>query len=286
MAKRSIITIDEDKCDGCALCIPNCPEGAIQVIDGKARLVGDLFCDGLGACIGHCPRGAITIEEREAGAYDERKVMENIIKQGGNVIKAHLDHLKGHGEIGFLKQALDFLDEKGISGFECMDHEEATCRGDKLSTGCPGSEIVDDIAREGQRHPEGKGKRVSELKQWPIQLHLAPVAASFFNGADVLLSADCVAYALADFHEHYLKGKVLVIACPKLDSSLDEYENKISQLIDKAGIRTLTIMTMEVPCCAGLVNLTKRSAHRVDRKIPIKHITVAINGSIIKEENI
>lgn len=114
MAKRKIIKIDEEKCDGCGLCIPNCPEGAIRIIDGKARLVSDLFCDGLGACLGHCPKGAITIEERGAGEYSERKVMENIIKQGPNVIKAHLEHLKEHNESGYLKEAMDYLKEKHI----------------------------------------------------------------------------------------------------------------------------------------------------------------------------
>ena len=115
MAKRSIIKIDEDKCNGCSLCIPNCPEGALQIIDGKARLVSDLFCDGLGACIGHCPEGAITIEEREAEKYDERKVMENVVKHGENTIIAHLKHLKDHNEMGFYKEAVDFLKEKGLN---------------------------------------------------------------------------------------------------------------------------------------------------------------------------
>ncbi len=140
MAKRKIIKIDEKKCTGCSLCIPNCPEGALQMIDGKARLISDLFCDGLGACIGHCPEGAITIEEREAEPYDEKKVMENIVKQGKNVIKAHLEHLKGHGETEYLKQAIQVLKKKGI---ENPLHRVAAHAHMHGSSGCPGVKVVD-----------------------------------------------------------------------------------------------------------------------------------------------
>ncbi|MDP2044253.1 MAG: 4Fe-4S binding protein, partial [Candidatus Omnitrophota bacterium] len=134
MLKRKIITIDSKKCNGCALCIPNCPEGAIQIIDQKARLISDLFCDGLGACIGHCPQGAITIEEREAVAYDEKKVMANIVKQGPNVIKAHLKHLKEHNELVYLKQGMDFLKEKKIN----IALDELCSHGENTTGGCPG----------------------------------------------------------------------------------------------------------------------------------------------------
>ena len=284
MAKRSIIVIDDEKCTGCGLCIPNCPEGALQIIDGKARLVSDLFCDGLGACIGHCPEGAIKIEEREAQKYDEKMVMENVVKHGKNTIKAHLKHLKDHGEDGYLKEALVFLKEKGIdapeyAGTKCNCNETAEQFGS-----CPGAKVMD-TRTSCENEASEEGKRRSELRQWPVELHLVPPGASFFAGRDVLISADCVAYALADFHKDYLKGKALAIACPKLDTGQEIYIEKIRDLIDKAKIRSLTVMTMEVPCCMGLVVIAKKAVGIAERKIPIKHITVGIDGSIKKEEN-
>jgi ferredoxin len=151
MPKRKIINIDEKKCNGCGLCIPNCPEGAIQIIDRKARLISDLFCDGLGACLGHCPQGAISTEEREAQAYDEAKVMANIVKQGPNVIKAHLKHLKEHNELGYLKQAQDFLSEHKIG-----IPQESSCGHDQeLSAGCPGSRSMDLRKSQGLSKPAG-----------------------------------------------------------------------------------------------------------------------------------
>jgi len=143
MAKRKIIKVDEEKCDGCSLCIPNCPEGALQIIDGKARLVSELFCDGLGACIGHCPQGAITIEEREAKGYDERKVMENIVKQGENVIKAHLEHLKEHNQTKLLEEAINFLKERNIKVPLEEELVHITHTPTSTSSGCPGSRIMD-----------------------------------------------------------------------------------------------------------------------------------------------
>ncbi len=151
MQKRKIIKIDEKKCNGCGECIPNCPEGAIQIIDGKARLISDLFCDGLGACIGYCPQGAITIEERDARAYDERKVMENIIKQGKNVIKAHLEHLKSHNQAEFLNQALKFLEDKGID----VPMPAKTIHAGHGAGACPGSKIMDFRKNELFADPEG-----------------------------------------------------------------------------------------------------------------------------------
>ncbi|MBI3991586.1 MAG: 4Fe-4S binding protein, partial [Candidatus Omnitrophica bacterium] len=173
MAKRKIIRIDEEKCNGCGLCIPNCPEGALQVIDGKARLISDLFCDGLGACIGHCPQGAITIEEREAKEYDERKVMGNIVKQGMNVIRAHLEHLKEHNQDKYLKEALDFLKEKNIG--LALHAAEAHGQHAHGFSGCPGSKIMDFRKKEaasGKEKPISKAE--SELRQWPVQIMLVP----------------------------------------------------------------------------------------------------------------
>lgn len=280
MAKRNIIKIDEDKCNGCGLCMPNCPEGAIQMIDGKARLVSDLFCDGLGACIGNCPEGAIRIEEREAEPYDEKKVMANIVKQGEKVIKAHLKHLKLHGEEALFKEAVGFLKDKGVEIPE-PEKEKSACSG--KSSFCPGSRVMEFKNNEKEPRSE-EGERVSELRQWPVQLHLVPAHAPFFKGKDVVISADCVAYALADLHKNYLKGKSLAIACPKLDSGQEVYEEKLAALIDEAGINTLTVMTMEVPCCRGLLTMAEKAVRNAIRKIPLKSIVVSIQGDIVKEE--
>lgn len=258
MVKRAIIKIDEEKCNGCGVCIPNCPEGALQVIDGKVRLISDIYCDGLGACIGHCPLGAISTEEREAEEYNEKKVMrENIIKAGKNTIIAHLKHLKDHGETGYLQDAMAVLKEKGIDII--LDEE----KGNKI---------------------EESEQRTSQLNQWPIQLHLVPPNAPYFQGKDVLLVADCVGYALGDFHKEYLKNKRLVIACPKLDSDQDIYLQKLTSMINDAKINTLTVMIMEVPCCRGLLYLAKKAGETASRKIPIKVIIVSIKGEILREE--
>ena len=237
--RRKIIHIDEELCNGCGSCIPNCPEGALQIIEGKARLVSDLFCDGLGACIGECPLGAITVEEREAEAYDERRVMGNVIAQGEQVIRAHLAHLEAHGERELLRQALDVLEERG-----------------------------------------------SRLGQWPVQLHLIPPSAPYFRDADVLLAADCTAYAHGDFHRRFLEGKRLAIACTKLDSDQDVYLDKLKALIDFSGIRSITVLTMEVPCCRGLLQLARKAAAQSERRIPIQWLEIGVQGEILQEAEV
>lgn len=282
MAKRKIIEIDEEKCNGCGLCIPNCPEGAIQIIDGKARLVSDIFCDGLGACLGHCPQGAISTIEREAEPYDEKKTMrENIIKAGKNTIIAHLKHLKDHGEMEYFKEAMDVLQEKGI---EVSLDEETECSCDHPPhQACPGAKM-EDFSDERKETAEESGSRSSQLRQWPVQLHLIPPFAPYFQNRDVLLVADCVGYSLGDFHKDYLKGRSITIACPKLDSNQEIYIDKLTKLIDGGNIKSLTVMTMEVPCCNGLLHLARAAASKASRKISIKSIVVGIKGDILKEE--
>jgi ferredoxin len=281
MTKRKIIKINEKKCNGCGLCIPNCPEGALQVIDGKARLISDIFCDGLGACIGECPHGAMSNEEREAESYDEKKVMqENIIKAGKNTIIAHLKHLKDHGEIGYYNDALEVLKEKGIE-IDLDEKPDDNCN--NPPQGCPGSRVIDFSDQNKGSNDEG-GTRISQLRQWPVQLHLVPPNAPYFQNKDVLLVADCVGYSIADFHKDYLKDHGLSIACPKLDSNQEIYLNKLTDLIDNANINTLTVMTMEVPCCSGLLVLAKKAVENASRKIPVKSIVVGIKGDILKEE--
>ena len=282
MQKRTIIKIDEEKCNGCGVCIPNCPEGALQVIDKKARLISDIFCDGLGACIGYCPQGAISNEEREAEEYDEKKVMrENIIKAGENTIIAHLKHLKDHGEKGYYNEAIEVLKEKGIE-INLDEKTECGCYHPPHQA-CPGAKVMD-FSNEKKNGLKESGRRVSQLRQWPVQLHLVPSNASYLQGRDVLLVADCVGYSLADFHKDYLKGKSLVIACPKLDSNLESYLQKLTAMIEDAKINTLTVMTMEVPCCTGLLDLAIKASEKALRKIPIKSIFVGIKGIVLKEK--
>ncbi len=280
MIKRKIIKIDEAKCNGCGLCIPNCPEGAIQIIDGKARLISDLFCDGLGACLGHCPEGAITIEEREAEKYDEGKVMANIIGQGKNVIRAHLEHLKGHNEVKYLKEAMDYLEEYNIE----IPPNEKTSRGGHEHTAheCPGSKIMDFRKKDRPLEKEGPfTKTESELGQWPVQIHLVPVNAPYFNAADLLISADCVPFAYADFHRKLLKGKILLVGCPKLDD-LRAYEEKISQILKNNNIKSVTYAHMEVPCCFGLLDIIKSAITQSAKDISFEDVVISIKGERIK----
>jgi ferredoxin len=280
--KRKIIHIDEAGCNGCGLCIPNCPEGAIQLIDGKARLISDLFCDGLGACLGHCPEEAITIEEREAEPYDEKKVMENIIRQGPNTVRAHLIHLKEHGERDHLRTALEVLKEKRIS-VELPGMTGGHAPGHGHSGGCPGSAQVS-LKKEGAETAVEFGEIRSELTHWPVQLHLISPAAPAYRGADVVLAADCTAYAAGDFHRKFLKGRALAIACPKLDEGQDVYDEKLTALIDQAGINTLTVVIMEVPCCGGLLRLASQAVSSAKRKIPVKAVVLGRNGEVLREE--
>lgn len=273
--KRKIIEIDQDKCDGCGLCIPECPEGAIQIIDEKARLISDLFCDGLGACIGHCPQGAISVIEREAETYDERKVMENIARQGKNTIKAHLKHLSDHGEREFLASAIAFLEENGID-VPSFESPSTAC----ASGGCPGSQnmaFIDQI-----QSPDAIADMHSALTHWPIQMHLVSPLAPQFIGSDLLLAADCVSFSIGNFHQKYLPGKTLAIACPKLDQQQQIYLEKLKVLIDEARINTLTVMIMQVPCCRGLVMLAQKAVEISKRKIPLKMIVVSVQGEILE----
>jgi ferredoxin len=267
MSKRTIISIDEEKCNGCGLCIPNCPEGAMQVIDGKARLISDLFCDGLGACVGYCPEGAITLSERDAEPYDEAKAMANIVIHGAGTIKAHLEHLAAHGEQSLLSQALTWLGTEGIPVPPEFAHQHSgTSRPPAASS------------TAGAPPP-------SALSNWPIQLHLLSPMAPRFQGADVLLSADCVAYAMGSFHSSLLDGRALAIACPKLDEGADIYREKLTALMDHALIESLTVVMMQVPCCRGLLGLAQKARDQAHRKIPLKAMIISIDdGSVLLEE--
>lgn len=276
--KRKIIRIDQEKCTGCGLCVTDCPEGALQVIDGKARLVGDLLCDGLGACLTSCPEDAISVEEREAEPYDEMKVMENIVPQGKNVLQAHLNHLKSHRQTTYLEQAVSYLKERNLDVPPLSEIVDSPPAGHQ----CPGSQI---LAFPSQKEPlEDKNRRPSRLTHWPIQLHLISPSAPHYQNSDLLVAADCAAYSLADFHRDYLKDRTLVIACPKLDSNQEIYREKLTALIDQAGIRSVKVLIMQVPCCSGLLRHVVEAASRAERKIPVTCVVVGIQGEILREE--
>jgi len=300
--KRKIITIDEKKCTGCGQCIPDCPEGALQLIDGKARLVSDLFCDGLGACIGTCPEGAISVIEREAVPYDEMAVMETIAKQGRPVIKAHLEHLAGHGQIAFYNEAIEYLIEKGIP---IPDHvaPDRAGRGKKtepvsagqsgsqapaagicphgphLFSGCPGSAARCIPRAGGPRQPVG-GTTSSELRQWPIQLGLLNPAASYFDNADLLIAADCVPFAYAGFHAELLRGRIVIIFCPKLDPDIEGYIEKLSEIFRLHTIRSILVAHMEVPCCSGVRFVVDKALEKAGKKMPVEEKIITIEGRV------
>lgn len=228
MSKRKIIKIDEEKCNGCGLCIPNCPEGALQIIGGKARIVKDLFCDGLGACLGHCPQGALTIEVRDAEPFDEKKVKEH------------------------------------------MANKNAPCA-------CPGSKMMDFTDKRPRSSVPRASGAPSQLRQWPVQIMLVPPTAPYFKNADLLIAADCVPFAYADFHEELLKGNILLVGCPKLDD-IEIYGEKIAEIVKSGGIKSITYARMEVPCCAGLVGIIKDAISASGRKIPFKEVVIGIKG--------
>lgn len=297
---RDVVTIDEDLCTGCGDCVPACHEGALQIIDGKARLISDLMCDGLGACLGSCPTGAMEIEKREAEPYNEVKVMEIMVTKGENTVRAHLKHLKDHKELGYLKEGVSWLranatkadfdvqvlitevhnykpgqpETEPVAPVKPMTHAKmGGCPGSQERTFAPVAPAQDNMVSSA-----------SALRQWPVQLHLVNPAASFFQKADVVLAADCVAFSLGDFHSKWLAGKSLAIACPKLDQGMETYLQNLVTMIDDAQINTLTVMIMQVPCCSGLMQLAKVAAEQAARKIPIKQVVVGLEGNILREE--
>lgn len=263
-------------CNSCGACVNGCHEGALQLIDGKARIISDLFCDGLGACIGECPVGAIVLEEREAEAYDECAVMERMAGKGEKTIVAHLTHLREHNETEYYNQGLAYLKEHNIPVVIPTGRPKTAC-------GCPGGREMSFTPAAIAVAPTSGMKPLSQLRQWPVQLHLLNPEASYFHGADVVLAADCAAYTYADFHNRFIAGKTIAIACPKLDSGKESYIEKLTAMIDNARINTLTVVIMEVPCCGGLLSLARTATQRAMRKIPVKQVVIGIKGDILQE---
>lgn len=289
---REIVKIDEDLCNGCGDCVPNCHEGALQIIDGKARLISELMCDGLGACIGHCPQGAITIEKREAEDYDEELVIAQMIRSGKATVFAHLKHLQEHGENGYLNQALNYIKANReqmpfkISEVHELLHgeqQESHSHAGGGGCGCAGS-APQSFSAAGIKLAAPAESVPSELTQWPVQMHLINPAASYFHGADLLVAADCAAFSYGNFHNDFIKGRKVVIACPKLDQGKDIYVQKLVRLIEESRVNTISVVIMEVPCCGGLSQMVQMATQMASRKVPVKEVVIGIKGEVLSEE--
>jgi len=251
MTIRDIVQIDEEKCDGCGLCVPSCEEGAIQVIEGKARVVSDTYCDGLGACLGHCPRGAILIVQREAAPFDLQGVAE------------HLASARATANSSSLKSV-------------------DSCP----STGCPGTvaQQLQPNTDSGSRSPTGdcSAKESSRLANWPVQLHLISPQSPLLRRANLLLVADCVPLACASFHAHFLDGRPVVIGCPKLDDC-HAYVDKLAAILQHAQIQSISVVHMEVPCCTGLLRVAESAMQLSGIRVPMSDTVVTTRGEVIDE---
>ena len=245
--KRKIIEIDEELCDGCGQCVPSCAEGALQIVDGKAKIVADMYCDGLGACLGDCPNGALKVIEREADEFDEEAVEE-------------------------------YLAEK-----EKNKPEE---KAETMACGCPSAQIQDfktgTSCQEANR-PANFQEVDSALSHWPVQIKLVPPTAPFLKGADLLVAADCVPVAFPSLHRDFLKGKAVMIGCPKFDD-VQEYIDKFAQVFKTADIKSITTVVMEVPCCSGLPVIVKKGLEASGKNIPLEEVVISVRGKILEQK--
>ena len=242
---RKIITIDEDKCTGCGICVNACHEGAIGLVDGKAKLLRDDYCDGLGDCLPTCPTGAITFEQREALAYNEAEVKKNM-QAGG----------KGHAQ---------------------------QTAGGQLPCGCPGTHaraIARETTPKEAKAAAGAGVE-SQLQQWPVQIHLVPVQAPYFENAHLLVAADCTAYAYGNFHEDFIKNRIALIGCPKLDD--EDYSEKLTDILRNNTIKSVTVVRMEVPCCGGIEQAVKTALQNSGKMIPWQVVTISTDGQVLAD---
>jgi Pyruvate/2-oxoacid:ferredoxin oxidoreductase delta subunit len=260
MATRKIIKIDEEKCTGCGLCIPNCAEGALQIVGGKVKLVKDIYCDGLGACLGHCPEDALTIEEREAPEFDVEAVEKYLEEQK-----------KADSKPGGEPQA------EGRPPFP----GPAACPSSS-PMGCPSSRAMQFKPAESRVEPNVGTRSTSALSHWPVQLNLVPVNAPYFQNADLLIVADCVPFAYPNLHQDFLSGKAVVVGCPKLDD-VEHYRDKLTEIFRTNSIKSITLPFMEVPCCFGLVKATEDALRASGKKIPLNKVKVSIRGEIQRE---
>ncbi|MFC1823570.1 ATP-binding protein [Thermodesulfobacteriota bacterium] len=244
---RKIIEIDEDLCDGCGNCVPSCAEGALEIVDGKAKLVAEVYCDGLGACLGDCPTGALQVIEREADEFDEEAV------------------------------------EKHMS----ETTQEKAPDAETLPCGCPSTQLqtfVPPHADHGAHQPvQQAGSIPSELAHWPVQIRLVPPTAPFLKGSDLLVVADCTPIAYPQFHQDFLKGKTVMMGCPKFDEA-DEYIQKFAEIFEKAQIKSITVVVMEVPCCQGMPMIVERGMEKAGKQIPMEKVVISLKGDILDRQ--
>jgi Pyruvate/2-oxoacid:ferredoxin oxidoreductase delta subunit len=262
MTRRKIVEIDEARCNGCELCVPSCAEGAIQIVDGKARLVSDVYCDGLGACLGECPQGAISVIERDAAEFDEAAAQRHTAALRSPQAAAGCTG----GCPGARVQDLRVLPESRTVG--------------SALPGVPGGDVSVSATIHGTPQRAFPTDRQSALGNWPVQLHLVPPTAPFLRNADLLLVADCVPFALADFHERLLRGRPVVIACPKLDNT-EPYVQKLAAMLAQSSIRSLTVVHMEVPCCMGLVRIAQAARKLTGLSIPLAEVVISTRGEVL-----
>jgi ferredoxin len=259
--KRKIIAIDEDKCNGCGLCANACHEGALRIIDGKARLISESYCDGLGNCLPECPTGAIAIAEREAAAFDEEAVMK------------HMEAEKAPSP----SQEASLRPTQAQAATVAVQH-----------AGCPGSRAHTISRNEaevskpyGEQHAAVSGKPVSQLGQWPCQIKLVPVNAPYFDNTNLLIAADCTAYAYANIHQDFMKNRITIIGCPKLDEV--DYSQKLTQIFKNHELKSITVLRMEVPCCGGIVHAVKNALIASSTMVPWNVVTIRTDGSILED---
>lgn len=261
--KRKIIKIDDNKCNGCGLCITNCDENALEIIEGKARLIDETMCDGLGICIDSCPEKALLLEEREAEPFDERKSLEKLVQKESLYMEDYLYKLSTSGDSDIHKEYGNLL--KQI--------KEEPVWPPSTRNVIPAADNASTVTAQHL-----------QLPNWPVQLHLINPAADLFKGQDLILVGDCVAYALANFHDRFLKGKKLVVACARLDRDSELYVEELRLMVDEAKINTLTAIIMETPCCRGLLRIAEEALKKAGRKVPLKAIIISTSGEVTSEE--
>lgn len=255
---RKVVSIDEERCDGCGACIPSCAEGAIALVNGKAKLSADALCDGLGACLGECPRGAITVIEREAEAFDEALVAKHLATPGTAPAGAQPEPAR---------RALSIVRELEPSGGGCPGARPRTLPRRSLAV----------VADAPGAPPQRSASADSALTHWPVQLKLVPPHAPWLDGADLLVAADCVPFAYARFHEDLLAGKVLVIGCPKLDDNRF-YAEKLTAMLAQRDVKSVTVVRMEVPCCGGIAMAARQAVHASGKDLPLRDVVVGVDG--------
>ncbi|QOX65658.1 4Fe-4S dicluster domain-containing protein [Anoxybacterium hadale] len=281
---RTIINIEKEKCNGCGLCVSACHEGAIAMIDGKAELIRDDYCDGLGNCLPACPTGAITFVEREAAAFDEAAVAENMKKMQAHT--PHHDHPQHKPEVPFAgcPGSMSRMLKRSAEAGSAANGAQHAGSASGASQATPAAHASAPAAAHGSASAShgaaAPAQLESQLQQWPVQIKLVPVNAPYFDGANLLIAADCAAYAYANFHNQFMKNKITIIGCPKLDEG--DYSEKLTAILANNNIKSLTVVRMEVPCCGGIQNAAVTALRNSGKMIPWQVVTLTTNGEILE----